>query len=273
MFGMRRPVVIMYLLAVMIFTLALTGNGSILWKMSETGETENAAQGIPGVTSVRTERLLREGTPWETYFYKTASPVEGPTVMVIGGIHGDERAGYLAADSIATWAIDCGTLLVIPRANIPAIRAGTRNAPGESDLNRVFPGNPYGSETEKMAVEILAIMQEFKPSWVLDLHEAEFCERQFPGALGQTVLYPREARSLDVVEELVSLVNNSIYNEAYHFLVLRGVAGGSAAEAADLIGSEALIVETCEQLSINERIQHQQQVVSTLLYLEGITVY
>jgi predicted deacylase len=74
-------------------------------------------------------------------------------MMVTGGIHGDEPAGYLAADEIATWAIDRGTLLVLPRANVPAIAFRTRNAPGEPDLNRTFPGDKNGLGSRKLAAE------------------------------------------------------------------------------------------------------------------------
>jgi len=273
MFGKRRSYVIMYFLAAAILLLTLTGDGSNALRRIRGLHSERVTVSEPEITTVRTEKVLMEGSPWETIFYKIASPVEGPTVMVIGGIHGDEPAGYMAADEIANWVIDRGTLLVLPRANVPAIEAGTRNAPGEPDLNRVFPGGFDDGPAEEMAAVIMELIIEYEPTWVLDLHEAEYCERLIPGALGQTVLYPRKADSLDIVEELLAAVNRSIYNEKNHFLLLRGVARGSAAKGTLMAGADGIIIETCEQMHIDERIQYQCQVVSAMLYTLGITVY
>jgi len=273
MFGKKRHFVIMYFLAAAILMLFLTGDGSkALQKMSGANyvELEHSA---PEVSAVRTELVLMNDTPWETTLYKITAPVKGPTVMVIGGIHGDESAGFYAADEVSTWVIDRGTLLVLPRANVPAIEEESRKAPGEADLNRVFPGDSNGNAVDKLAAEIMETIITYEPVWIIDLHEAEYCERLFPGALGQTLLYPRKAGSIDIVEEVQTIINRSINNEDKHFLLLRGVVHGSAVKSALLAGSDAMIVETCEQMPLEERIQYQLNAVSALLYTLGITVY
>lgn len=273
MFGRRRPVLFLLLLAFSIIILQGSGDGPGVGRMFDLKRPEKAGAFEQEITSVRTEKLILEGTSWETPYYIIASPEQGPTVMIISGIHGDEPAGYLAADSIATWAIDRGTLVVIPRANVPAIADRKRNAPGGPDLNRSFPGDPLGDQTAVLADALFTLLEEFAPDWVIDLHEAEVCERKVRGALGQSFIYPHDAVSLDIVEELLTAVNRTIIDEEYHFILLRGMAGGSALEAAHLTGAEALIIETCMQMSIEDRIKYHRQVIASLLYLLGITVY
>jgi predicted deacylase len=273
MFGRRRLTFITYLLALSIFLLTVSGDGSVMLGRIGGMKIEKAGAAEFQAVSSRTERTLMTGTPWETELYIISSPNDGPTVMVTGGIHGDEPAGYLAADEIATWAIDRGTLLVLPRANAPAIASRTRNAPGGSDLNRTFPGDKNGQNTDKLAAEILAVINEFEPEWVIDLHEAENFELLSRGALGQTFIYPFNSISEDIVFEMLTAVNRTIILEEYHFLLVRGMAGGSLIEAAQLRGADSLIIETCTQMALSERIKFHRQVVSSLLYLLEIAVY
>jgi predicted deacylase len=271
--GRRKLTFITYLLAISIFLLTVSGDGPAIIGRFGSMQAEKAGTAEYKAVSSRTERTLMAGTPWETELYIISSPNDGPTVMVTGGIHGDEPAGYLAADEIATWAIDRGTLLVLPRANAPAIFSRTRNGPGEPDLNRIFPGDKNGLNSAKLASEILAVIDEFQPEWVIDLHEAENFELLSRGALGQTFIYPYNSVSEDIVFEMLTAVNRTIILEEYHFLLLRGMAGGSLIEAAQMRGADALIIETCIQMALSERIKFHRQVVSSLLYLLEIAVY
>ena len=59
---------------------------------------------------------ILEGTDSETTVYQTTANADGPTVLVIGGVHGNEVAGYEAASQIAEWEIDAGTLLTSSHA-------------------------------------------------------------------------------------------------------------------------------------------------------------
>jgi len=274
MFGKHRLSAIVYLLALAIFLLTITGEISNTSPRFRQGHEGNNVGTATEITAVRNERVLRETTEWETLLYKISSPNEGPTVMVIGGIHGNEPAGFKAVSEMTSWAVDRGTLLLLPRANEPAIAERTRSAPQDGlDLNRSFPGNANGVGTEVMASVIFSVIQEFEPDWVIDLHEASNFERKVPGSLGQTFIYPRGADSLDIVQELKTAVNRTIINEEHHFLILRGGTTGTLINALNASGYEALIVETVTKMPMEERIDFHHQVVSSLLYLLEITVY
>ena len=273
----RRLVLIIYIVALSFILVTQTGEEPAFLERLHLLMLNKKEVRAAEVTSTCTERMLLEGTEAATELIIVTSFKEGPTVMVIGGVHGDEPAGFMAAEGIATWAIDSGTLLVLPHANVCAIAEKNRTAQEGDDLNRAFPGAFAGNDesctTELLAGAIYQVMVEFAPEWVIDLHEAENFEYVLNGALGQTFICPKEAGAEDIIKELLTSVNRTIILDDYSFTLLHGVAPGSAVEAAGFLGANALIIETCKRMPLDERIKMHRQVVSSLLYLLGITVY
>lgn len=86
-----------------------------------------------------------------------ATDVPGPTVVVLGGVHGDETEGALAAGRLAHHppGLEKGRLLVIPVCHEAAFAADSRVSPLDGgNLARVFPGDPDGSPTRALAHHI-----------------------------------------------------------------------------------------------------------------------
>jgi predicted deacylase len=78
----------------------------------------------------------------------------GPTALVIGGVHGDEPEGQVAALNLARELQPdqvTGRVIVIPCASPEASRAYTRLWPSGANLNRSFPGSPTGPADEQLA--------------------------------------------------------------------------------------------------------------------------
>ena len=79
----------------------------------------------------------------------------GPTVLLTGGIHGDEYEGQIAISRLSREldpAAMRGRVIMIPTVNIPAALNDTRLSPiDDRDLNRCFPGNPRGTFSEMLA--------------------------------------------------------------------------------------------------------------------------
>ena len=79
----------------------------------------------------------------------------GPTLLLTGGVHGDEYEGPIAISRLAQtldWGAVQGRVIMMPAVNIPAIMADTRLSPIDNwDINRCFPGNPKGSFTPMLA--------------------------------------------------------------------------------------------------------------------------
>lgn len=98
----------------------------------------------------------------------------GPVALISAGVHGDEGPwGALAIRKLLlnVPADDLiGTVRIVPVANPLAMQADLRNAPlDQLDLNRVFPGSPQGSYTERLAA-LLVEQAIHGANYVVDLH-------------------------------------------------------------------------------------------------------
>jgi N-alpha-acetyl-L-2,4-diaminobutyrate deacetylase len=79
----------------------------------------------------------------------------GPTLLLVGGTHGDEYEGQIAllelAKTLDPTALS-GRVIIVPALHYPACEAGTRTSPIDGrDLNRSFPGDPAGSFAQALA--------------------------------------------------------------------------------------------------------------------------
>jgi hypothetical protein len=174
----------------------------------------------------REVRTLLPGTPYETALYITHSGHRGVTVMVLGGVHGNEPGGWLAADAIAAWEPNAGSLLVIPRANVLALESFVRTTEALGDLNRLYPGNPGGLPMERMAHDIVELAREFGVSLLLDLHESWgfWIDRPQSGTayLGQTLTTGVGPLAPHFGQQVVDAVNPSIGDGRDRLLVRDG---------------------------------------------------
>ena len=79
----------------------------------------------------------------------------GPTAILTGANHGDEYEGPVALSKLANSLRPdhiSGRVIIVPFFNFAAFRAGRRTSPIDGgNMNRVFPGSPDGTATEKMA--------------------------------------------------------------------------------------------------------------------------
>ena len=88
--------------------------------------------------------------------YRTSGSRPGPHVLITAGIHGSEYPGILAARKLRAFlsqADIAGTVTVLPLCNPTALKERAKAIFPEDgkNLNRMFPGNPEGSASEKTA--------------------------------------------------------------------------------------------------------------------------
>jgi ectoine utilization protein EutE len=97
----------------------------------------------------------------------------GPTVLVMGGNHGDEYQGQIAAMKLArelTPEQVTGRLILIPSLNFPAALAATRLSPIDGmNLNRAFPGEAEGPVTGQIAHFLTNVLFPLSDV-VIDIH-------------------------------------------------------------------------------------------------------
>jgi predicted deacylase len=103
---------------------------------------------------------------------------DGPTLAVLGGVHGDELEGVVAARMFAAQlnAMPAGTLAgrakVVPVSNPVAFASRSRtSATDGANLARVFPGRPDGTVTEQIA-HVLTSEVIAGADLLVDLHSA-----------------------------------------------------------------------------------------------------
>jgi N2-acetyl-L-2,4-diaminobutanoate deacetylase len=98
---------------------------------------------------------------------------DGPHVVILGGVHGDEPEGITAASAIwRTVDLERGSLTIVPECNLPAVVANTRSSPvDDKNLARTFPGKPEGTLTERIA-NLLSENIIRRADFLIDLHSA-----------------------------------------------------------------------------------------------------
>ena len=98
---------------------------------------------------------------------------KGPTILLTGANHGDEYEGPIALFDLANQIKAdelSGRVIIIPGMNYPAFKAGKRTSPIDGgNMNRVFPGNPEGTFTEKIADYFNRTLLP-KADFVVDFH-------------------------------------------------------------------------------------------------------
>ena len=98
---------------------------------------------------------------------------KGPTVLVLGGNHGDEYQGQVAIMKLARELEPeqvKGRVIMIPSLNLPAARAATRLSPVDGmNMNRAFPGDAEGPVTSQIAHYLRTVLFPISDV-VIDIH-------------------------------------------------------------------------------------------------------
>lgn len=100
------------------------------------------------------------------------SKIDGPTVLLSSGLHGDELNGIDIVRQIIFNKInipETGTIICIPVINIFGFINKTREFPDGRDLNRVFPGSKTGSLASRFAYHLVNYILPFV-DYAIDFH-------------------------------------------------------------------------------------------------------
>lgn len=104
-----------------------------------------------------------------------SAPSPGPTVALLGGVHGDEYEGVIAARWLIAHlrsVLVTGTIRAAAPAHPAAWQTTSRESPIDGkNLARVFPGRPDGSATEVVAHELTERVLKGS-DLLIDLHSA-----------------------------------------------------------------------------------------------------
>lgn len=103
---------------------------------------------------------------------KKESTVSGSTLLIIGGIHGDEPGGYFAPMLFAKhYTIQSGNVWVVPNLNFDSIAKGTRGING--DMNRKFAKIESKDKDFEIVSDIKKLILTPKVDLTLNLHDGQ----------------------------------------------------------------------------------------------------
>jgi len=98
---------------------------------------------------------LPTGTPIKIPVYVFNGKEKGPTVLLQGGLHGDEINGVETCKRMLVneyfTSIKKGCVIVIPLLNVYGFIHFSRELPDGKDVNRSFPGSKSGSLAGRIA--------------------------------------------------------------------------------------------------------------------------
>jgi len=174
--------------------------------------------------------IFFEGQANELHVYRINGSKPGKTLLIIGGIQGDEPGGFLAADFFADFLLEKGSLIVVPRANFPSILKKERQI--NQDMNRKFlDDNIFNYETKVVNVLKKLICES---DCFLNLHEGSGfysskweSEKKNPKRFGQSIITdnsvlkrpdPKENIHLEkMAGKVIEKINRQIANKEHFF--------------------------------------------------------
>ncbi len=222
------------------------------------------------------------------YFINGKEP--GATMMIMGGIQGDEPGGYLAADLYADMRLEKGSLIVVPRTNFFSIRRNQRGVDG--DLNRKFGGARSAKDIDSNIIGILQSLME-KSDVLLNLHEGSgfyspdsMSTLRNPSRYGQSIIadastYKRpDGKVIDLettVRRVLKDINGNIRDTDHHFLFNnhntlsetthhREQRKSATFHALTVVGIPAFGIETSKEISsIETKVRYQTLAINAFM--------
>jgi len=187
----------------------------------------------PSESCLQIERFF-SGTNQEVAVYFISGKEKGPTLLIFAGIHGDEAGGYLTAERYTDVRVKKGTLIVVPRLNLPAVLKGKRQGLS-GDMNRLFHLPENSNSTPDSKVVDLAKTFIKNADYVLNIHQADgfysptwISQKRNPSRWGQCNVIDAPIFDLpngdklelaSFAKKIASRSNSQIEDRKFHFQV------------------------------------------------------
>ncbi len=256
-------------------------------KYQLTGQAQHIYDSLALTDNINRMEIL-ENTPYQTPAFIFDSGKQGTAVLILGGTHGDEPAGYEASlrilEILQSRMPNKGKVILIPLANHLAVKTFKRRVPvpagvekEKGNLNRCYPGNQNGYPMEQMAYHIQQLALNHQVEIFIDLHEARYLHLNTPAeserekGLGQTIIYYPNEESAYLLIDLLDRINSTITNNDERFSSLEQPILNSAAWwAGSEVDIAAFTFETSRSLTLLKRIEYHLQLVTIVFKYAGI---
>ncbi len=212
---------------------------------------------------------ILSGTEQETEITVLTGEKDGPVVFVIAGIHGDETAGWKAAEALTDEAgLSAGTLYILPAANRTGVEDGTRTLRAGGDLNRAFPGKPEGTLCERLAYAVYSEIADVQPDIVLDLHEAQRLPSE--NGAGNTLIFSNFSLFDKLLFDIKAENEAGEVGQAQYTLLSPGVEGSINRTVTELLEIPVLTIETWQEDPLDRRVADQLEIIHYILRYMGL---
>ena len=170
--------------------------------------------------------------PLRFSLHKIESGIPGPTLLVIGGIQGDEPGGFTAASMLVTnYKVEKGSVWVVPNLNFESIIRRSRGVHG--DMNRKFDflskNDPEFAEVQKIKKIILSKDVDV----IVNLHDGSgFYKKKYinrmhnPNRWGQSIIIDQKNLAVEqygaleeIAENVQQYINKRLRNKNKYFYV------------------------------------------------------
>lgn len=238
---------------------------------AETTQASGTTAAPPAQTLSRYK--IGEGTEEENEVVKIVSENPGPTVYIVGGIHGDELAGWNAANRLKDeLKITAGTVYILSPANLSGAEAETRFVTGSGDLNRAFPGDASSDDAaHRIAAVIFSEIKDKAPDLLLDLHEARYeVGGEKPGGLANCLIYTDDTKIADLLFTFVEKNDAGELCSEKFALTVPGKTGSINRNVTDLLGIPSITTETIRGKDLELRVKDQIDIVHFCLAYYGM---
>jgi predicted deacylase len=175
---------------------------------------------------------------------------DGPTLLLLGGVHGDEVNGVAIVREIIANAYNRpvkGTIICIPVFNVFGYLNQSRKFPDGRDLNRMFPGSSKGSLASQFAYTFTT---EIAPlvDYVLDFHTGGADRDNFPNV--RCVISERKSLELARVfgapfivhsDYIQKSIRHTVHKMGKTILLFEGGKSGSLDQSVIKVGVEGAL--------------------------------
>ena len=158
-------------------------------------------------------------------YFRYGSANANKTILVLGGIHGNEPAGSKAIIQLMNdinmnkFDIKNNNLILIPYVNYCALQINERLIPFIGDLNRKFPSieNYDDNNLHPIIKKILIFVKE--ADFIIDFHEGWGFYKDNNGSIGSTIS-PTNITPPAIVDNIYDNINNTITEDNKKFKIL-----------------------------------------------------
>ncbi len=226
----------------------------------------------------------------EYFYYGESKPTVNKTILILGGIHGNEPAGSKAIKQMMEEININNTklnnrIIFIPYVNYCALQLNSRQVPFIGDLNRKFPIiEKYNEDIlHPIIKEILILIKQ--ADFIIDFHEGWGYYKDKTGSIGSTIT-PTDTDLSNTMADLVyDKLNENITDNNKKFTILIDESNNNIninkdkyaknedikytlRYYANLIKKDYILIETSGQNDIQDldiRISQAQTVIDTVL--------